>query len=102
MNGAVMYHKRSPTMTVKTSDAKVPPQTNVMNLSVSGTAQAFEHDETAAALSLEVISKGWDTKNYTFEQRLFAYLPLMHSEKIEVQVRFEEGYVSCLKYVGDN
>lgn len=61
-----------------------------MKHSVSGTAQAFEHDETAAALSLEVISKGWDTadaKNYTFEQRLFAYLPLMHSEKIEAQVR---------------
>eukprot|EP00903_Cladosiphon_okamuranus_P011301 g10656.t1 len=53
-----------------------------------GTAQAFENDETAAALSLEVISKGWDTmdaNNYTLEQRLFVYLPLMHSEKIDAQ-----------------
>lgn len=53
-----------------------------------GTSQAFTNDETAASLSLEVISKEWDTvdaNHYTFEQRLFVYLPLMHSERIEAQ-----------------
>ncbi|CAN0245310.1 unnamed protein product [Pylaiella littoralis] len=53
-----------------------------------GTSQAFANDEMAASLSLEVISKGWDTleaKNYTFSQRMFVYLPLQHSEKIETQ-----------------
>ncbi|CAM9463201.1 unnamed protein product [Scytosiphon promiscuus] len=53
-----------------------------------GTAQAFANDEKAASLSLEVISKGWDAMdagNYAFAQRLFVYLPLMHSEKIEAQ-----------------
>lgn len=69
-----------------------------MNHSASGTAQAFENDEMAAALSLEVASKGWDTmdaKNYTFEQRHFVYLPLMHSEKIDVQVK--KACVLCFK-----
>eukprot|EP00752_Nemacystus_decipiens_P005776 g5225.t1 len=53
-----------------------------------GTAQAFENDEKAATLSLEVIAKGWDTMDaghYTMEQRHFVYMPLMHSEKIEAQ-----------------
>ena len=43
----------------------------------------------AASLSLDVISRGWDARdagNYTFKQRLFVYLPLMHSEKVEAQV----------------
>jgi len=54
-----------------------------------GTPKAFEHDEKAASLSLDVIAKGWDTAdagNYTYLQRMFVYLPLMHSEKIEAQV----------------
>ncbi|CAM9520234.1 unnamed protein product, partial [Hapterophycus canaliculatus] len=53
-----------------------------------GTSQAFANDEKAASLSLEVISKGWDAMdadNYTFAERLFVYLPLMHSEKLEAQ-----------------
>lgn len=60
------------------------------NRFASGTAQAFASDEKAASLSLEVISKGWDTVeagHYAFSQRLFVYLPLMHSEKMEAQVR---------------
>ncbi|CAB1111383.1 unnamed protein product [Ectocarpus sp. CCAP 1310/34] len=66
-----------------------------------GTSQAFAHDETAASLSLEIISKGWDTvdaRNYTFQQRLFVYLPLMHSERIEAQ----DACVSKVKALVDD
>ncbi|CAM9293028.1 unnamed protein product [Ascophyllum nodosum] len=52
-----------------------------------GTKEAFAQDETAASLSLEAISKDWDAlgTNYTFAQRLFLYMPLMHSERLEAQ-----------------
>ncbi|CAN0196127.1 unnamed protein product, partial [Ectocarpus fasciculatus] len=66
-----------------------------------GTSQAFATDETAASLALEIISKGWDTvdaQNYTFQQRLFVYLPLMHSEKIEAQ---DAGVSKCQALVDD-
>lgn len=54
----------------------------------SGTAQAFAWDEIAASLSLGIISKDWDKVgvNYSFSQRMFVYMPLMHSERLEAQV----------------
>lgn len=73
----------------RVADRRPPPLAPLRPELRRGTPQAFEHDEKAAALSLDVISKGWDTAdagNYTFVQRLFVYLPLMHSEKIEAQV----------------
>lgn len=60
-----------------------------------GTKEAFAQDETAASLALEVISKGWDALgvNYSFPQRLFVYMPLMHSERLEAHVSwFPEDY----------
>lgn len=59
-----------------------------MRYAFSGTAQAFAWDEVAASLSLELISKDWDKLgvNYSFSQRKFVYMPLMHSEKLEAQV----------------
>lgn len=53
-----------------------------------GSAEAFAGDEKAAQLALDVISKGWDKAgdHFTFHQRQFVYLPLMHSEQKETQV----------------
>lgn len=64
-------------------------------LCLRGTKEAFAQDETAASLALEVISKDWDVLgvNYSFPQRLFVYMPLMHSERLEAHVGwFIDGY----------
>eukprot|EP00904_Undaria_pinnatifida_P008557 jgi/Undpi1/4831/HiC_scaffold_19.g08184.m1 len=52
-----------------------------------GTAQAFATDEMAASLALKAIADGWDAlgANYTFAQRNFLYLPLLHSERLDAQ-----------------
>lgn len=42
----------------------------------------------AASLALKAIADGWDAlgANYTFAQRNFLYLPLLHSERLDAQV----------------
>lgn len=49
-------------------------------------AAAFANDPLARALTGEAIAKGWDTAMEATE-RQFLYMPLMHSERLDDQVR---------------
>lgn len=90
------YTRRTYRFSCSHRELALPSPIAVCGFINSGTPQAFTHDEMAASLSLEVISKGWDTsdaKNYTFLQRMFVYLPLQHSEKLEIQVKKKKNRV---------
>jgi uncharacterized protein (DUF924 family) len=49
-----------------------------------GTARAFASDPLARDAARVILKNGWD-KNYTDEERIFAYLPFEHSESIQDQ-----------------
>ena len=49
-----------------------------------GKADAFAHDPAARQLSIDLIENGWDRRLTTL-QRVFAYMPLMHSEDLSDQ-----------------
>ncbi|OGA65519.1 MAG: hypothetical protein A3G83_04505 [Betaproteobacteria bacterium RIFCSPLOWO2_12_FULL_68_20] len=51
-----------------------------------GTARAFAGDELARACATTIVEKAWD-KAMTPDERLFAYLPLEHSESLADQER---------------
>lgn len=51
-----------------------------------GKADAFANDPLARALTGEAIAKGWD-RTMTAAERQFLYLPLMHCEGMDDQVR---------------
>ena len=48
------------------------------------TPKMFENDALALALTLRTIQEGWDVQLQLIE-RVFIYLPLMHSEDLKVQ-----------------
>ncbi|MCH2110456.1 MAG: DUF924 domain-containing protein [Polyangiaceae bacterium] len=54
-----------------------------------GSKEAFANDERALELSFEMISMNWCTQ-LSNEGEAFCYLPLMHSERLEVQERCVE------------
>jgi uncharacterized protein (DUF924 family) len=56
-----------------------------------GTAQAFEYDDQALALTLSGMQSAADAA-LEVQERLFFYLPLQHAERLEVQ---EESVVAC-------
>lgn len=60
-----------------------------------GRAEAFSHDDKALALVLEGLSKELDQR-LTPTQRAFFYLPMEHSEVLEVQDRSIERYASLV------
>jgi uncharacterized protein (DUF924 family) len=67
-----------------------------------GSADSFAHDGQALALSQEAVAKGFD-KQLSVEQRMFLYMPYMHSESKEVHAEavalFESlGIEETLKY----
>ena len=49
-----------------------------------GTPRSFAQDGMALVLAQEIIALGLD-KDFTTEQRAFAYMPLMHSESLKIQ-----------------
>lgn len=49
-----------------------------------GSADAFASDELAVAIAHSIVGHGWD-QQWDKHRRLFAYLPLEHSEHIEDQ-----------------
>jgi uncharacterized protein (DUF924 family) len=49
-----------------------------------GSADAFATDELAVAIAHSIVGYGWD-QQWDKDRRLFAYLPLEHSEHIEDQ-----------------
>lgn len=49
-----------------------------------GRAEAFEHDAVALQLALDCVQEGHDRQLLPIE-RLFAYMPLMHAEDIDIQ-----------------
>lgn len=51
-----------------------------------GKADAFANDPLARALTDEAIAKGWDL-GMSPAERQFLYLPLMHCERLDAQVR---------------
>ena len=51
-----------------------------------GRADAFANDPLARALTGEAIAKGWD-EAMTPAERQFLYMPLMHCERLDTQVR---------------
>lgn len=51
-----------------------------------GRADAFANDPLARALTGEAIVKGWD-EAMTPAERQFLYMPLMHCERLDAQVR---------------
>lgn len=51
-----------------------------------GTARAFAADPLALATARHAIAQGFD-RNYSPVERLFAYLPFEHSERLEDQLR---------------
>ncbi|OHT20817.1 MULTISPECIES: DUF924 family protein [Edaphosphingomonas] len=51
-----------------------------------GRADAFANDPLARALTGEAIAKGWD-KAMSDDERHFLYMPLMHCERLDDQLR---------------
>ena len=51
-----------------------------------GTARAFAADALALEAARTIVARGWD-RNYSPNQRTFAYLPFEHSESLEDQER---------------
>lgn len=51
-----------------------------------GRADAFANDPLARALTEEALAKGWD-EGMSTEERQFLYMPLMHCERLDAQVR---------------
>jgi len=56
-----------------------------------GTAKAFAHDSIALEICLRGIEKGFDTRLHPVE-RLFFYMPLEHSEDLEIQKKSVEYF----------
>lgn len=56
-----------------------------------GTARAFEGDHRAATLALEGVSTGMD-RRLPWAGQVFFYMPLMHTEDLELQRRGEACY----------
>ena len=56
-----------------------------------GTAKAFAHDSIALEICLRGIEKGFDTRLHPVE-RLFFYMPLEHSEDLEMQKKSVEYF----------
>ncbi len=54
-----------------------------------GTADMFASDELALSTAFEGIALGFD-RRLVCDERVFLYMPLMHSERIEVQERCVE------------
>lgn len=65
-----------------------------------GTAGMFAADELALGASLEGIALGFDRK-LAADERSFLYMPLMHSERIEVQERSVELFGELARENGD-
>ena len=55
------------------------------------TAKAFAHDSLALEICLRGIEKGFDTRLHPVE-RLFFYMPLEHSEDLEIQKKSVEYF----------
>lgn len=51
-----------------------------------GRADAFANDPLARALTEEALAKGWDA-GLSADERQFLYMPLMHCERLDAQVR---------------
>lgn len=60
-----------------------------------GTAQAYENDLKALEAALFCVKKGED-KELTLFERLFLYLPLMHSETDEIQTISVQKYTEIV------
>lgn len=65
-----------------------------------GRADAFANDPLARALTGEAIAKGWDV-TMTADERQFLYLPLMHSERLDDQVRSLPLFERVSDFVAD-
>eukprot|EP00611_Tribonema_gayanum_P030934 TRINITY_DN8765_c1_g1_i2.p3 TRINITY_DN8765_c1_g1~~TRINITY_DN8765_c1_g1_i2.p3 ORF type:complete len:156 (+),score=46.83 TRINITY_DN8765_c1_g1_i2:2205-2672(+) len=71
------------------------------------TAQAFARDEMAADISAAAIDAGSD-EQFTPYERLFFYLPLMHSERMEYQrlclakVTSTPGLEDCIAFANSH
>jgi len=66
------------------------------------TPQAFSGDEISLFLAKEAIEKGFDLK-LNSDQRMFLYMPLMHSEllldqKLSVELYSKMGNINTLNY----
>lgn len=61
-----------------------------------GTPKAFEGDSVALKASLNGIEKGFDINLHPIE-RLFFYMPLMHSEDLEIQMTSLECFTMLEK-----
>ncbi|HVP07979.1 MAG TPA: DUF924 family protein [Burkholderiales bacterium] len=51
-----------------------------------GTARAFAADALALEAGCTIVARGWD-RNFSIDERTFAYLPFEHSESLEDQNR---------------
>lgn len=60
-----------------------------------GQARAFAYDDKALALALEGIAAGAD-QHLDLHERAFFYLPLEHSESLEIQDRSLERYAALV------
>lgn len=60
-----------------------------------GSARSFAYDDRALAVSLEGIGLGEDLE-LGLHERAFFYLPLEHSERLEIQDRALERYASLV------
>ncbi|KQU62321.1 hypothetical protein ASG67_04310 [Sphingomonas sp. Leaf339] len=58
-----------------------------------GTAEAFAADPLALSLTHDAIARGWDG-DYTDDERVFLYLPLMHAEDATTQDLCVEKYAA--------
>jgi uncharacterized protein (DUF924 family) len=80
-----------------------------------GNAKAFAYDNMALVLAQEAVRGGYDQTLPAGPQRMFLYLPYMHSESLliheeamrlyaaldlEEPLRFEAAHVACLKRFG--
>lgn len=61
-----------------------------------GEARAYHYDLKALELSLRSLKDGFDGRVY-FIERIFYFLPLMHSENLEVQESSLEAYEKLLR-----
>src|SRR3989338_5070573 len=61
-----------------------------------GSARAFDYDLKALEFSLKGIKSGYD-KDMSIVQKQFLYMPLMHSEHLEVQRMSVEYYGRMLR-----
>ncbi|SNS83170.1 Uncharacterized conserved protein, DUF924 family [Sphingomonas laterariae] len=65
-----------------------------------GRADAFANDPLARALTGEAIAKGWD-KAMDETERQFLYLPLMHCERLDDQIRSLPLFAGVSDFVAD-